>query len=690
MSMKKFYFILSVCLMFLITAQAQVIEYSYSWQPPIIQNVSGYSTIMLKGCQSAGEAGTPALPYQMVSLLLPPGHEADSIQIKFSQPIEIHLSSPILPMQHSRPYSIAGTSTWVQDEMIYSSSLPYPAHKQGKLTTHFFRGLSIAMSTFTPVEYFPYQQKIILFQHAQVKVFYHETHRAKKALENLIPRSFSEKDLKNFIQNTSDISKYSSDQKSVDPYELLILTKEAFTEYFIPLASFYQQNGLLVRIDTLENVLANTLGQDDQERIRNYIITQYQQNGIGYVLLGGDIEIFPARGFYCKVISSSIYEDDNIPSDLYYSALDGTWNDDGDNLWGEIGEDDLLPEVAVARLPFSTPYELQNMIHKIITYQSNPIPNELEKPLMAGELLYNNPLTYGEDYLRLLISYHEDNGYVTNGIPETQDIDSLYESYLGYWSKNDLLQKINSGKSFIHHAGHANWDYVMKLSLSDITNQNFSMVNGIDHNYTLVYTHGCICGAFDYSDCIAEEMLKIENFAVAGAFNSRYGWFNEGQTEGPSLHLHREFVNALYSEGYDRIGATHMYSRIQTASWVNAPGQWEEGALRWCFYDCNILGDPAMKIWTSNLTSVAPIENESDLFVIHYSPSTRLIEINFSESSSVQVQLIDLSGRIILTKRIINQRNINLDTDNVKNGLYLLVLNSNSIHSSKKILIQNL
>jgi len=532
---------------------------------------------MLKGCQSAGEAGTPALPYQMVSLLLPPGHEADSIQIKFSQPIEIHLSSPILPMQHSRPYSIAGTSTWVQDEMIYSSSLPYPAHKQGKLTTHFFRGLSIAMSTFTPVEYFPHQQKIILFQHAQVKVFYHETHRAKKALENLIPRSFSEKDLKNFIQNTSDISKYSSDQKSVDPYELLILTKESFTEYFIPLASFYQQNGLLVRIDTLENVLANTLGQDDQERIRNYIITQYQQNGIGHVLLGGDTEIFPARGFYCKVISSSIYEDDNIPSDLYYSALDGSWNDDGDNLWGEIGEDDLLPEVAVARLPFSTPNELQNMIHKIITYQSNPIPNELEKPLMAGELLYNNPLTYGEDYLRLLIGYHEDNGYVTNGIPETQDIDSLYESYLGYWSKNDLLQKINSGKSFIHHAGHANWDYVMKLSLSDITNQNFSMVNGIDHNYTLVYTHGCICGAFDYSDCIAEEMLKIENFAVAGAFNSRYGWFNEGQTEGPSLHLHREFVNALYSEGYDRIGATHMYSRIQTASWVNAQANGKKG-----------------------------------------------------------------------------------------------------------------
>ena len=34
-----------------------------------------------------------------------------------------------------------------------------------------------------------------------------------------------------------------------------------------------------------------------------------------------------------------------------------------------------------------------------------------------------------------------------------------------------------------------------------------------------------------------------------------------------------------------------------TAPWVNAPGQWEEGALRWNFYDLNMMGDVAVSPW---------------------------------------------------------------------------------------------
>ena len=119
-------------------------------------------------------------------------------------------------------------------------------------------------------------------------------------------------------------------------------------------------------------------------------------------------------------------------------------------------------------------------------------------------------------------------------------------------------------------------------------------------------------------------------------------------------------------------------------------GQWEEGALRWCFYDCNILGDPAMKIWTSNLTSIPYARNNSNNFNIVYSPVNQFIEITSEESSSFQLQLIDFTGRIILTKDNRNQKNIKLDTQTVKNGLYLLHINSNSFHLTKKILIYNL
>jgi hypothetical protein len=59
-------------------------------------------------------------------------------------------------------------------------------------------------------------------------------------------------------------------------------------------------------------------------------------------------------------------------------------------------------------------------------------------------------------------------------------------------------------------------------------------------------------------------------------------------------------MDALYSDSLNRIGRAHMESKIATASWVTAPGQWEPGALRWCFYDCNVLGDPALAVFTDN------------------------------------------------------------------------------------------
>jgi hypothetical protein len=140
------------------------------------------------------------------------------------------------------------------------------------------------------------------------------------------------------------------------------------------------------------------------------------------------------------------------------------------------------------------------------------------------------------------------------------------------------------------------------MGMSDITNQNFAMVNGVDHNFTLLYTQGCYDGAFDASSgCIGAKSTTIANFLVGGVFNSRYGWFNQGTTDGPSEHLQREFVSALYHDTTPErhFGKAHMISKIETAPWVSVPGEFEPGAQRWCHFCCNIFGDPALEIWTA-------------------------------------------------------------------------------------------
>ena len=579
--------------------KAEIIEKTYYFSDYEITQSGDYHFISFENTQMAGQIGEPSLPYHAVSLLLPPGYSAESIEIIGEDENFISGEYQLYPRQASRPLSEESLGVFQKNQNIYNSDVQYPAKLYGEFSTEFLNGYSFVLSTFTPVKYNPAKGKISWYKKVTIRIKTKQDNKAIRALDNLKSSETILSKVNTLAQNPEMVKTYpQTNNRTDDDYDMMIITPSSFEESYNELIDFYIPRGIKAETVTTEYINTNISGQDMPEKIRNYIIQEYQDHGVEYILLGGDVEHVPYRGFYCYVQSGSGYEDNNIPADLYYSALDGTWNDDGDNRWGEIGEDDLLPDVSVARFTISDTVELNNMLHKTISYQDSPVLGELDQPLLAGEYLYSSPLTWGAQYLELLVGYHDDNGYETTGIPETDNYDTLYDRSAS-WSASQLLSEINEGKSFIHHCGHANTNYVMRLYDWDITNSNFSEVNGTTHNYTLVYTHGCICGAFDSNDCIGEKMVTIDNFAAAGAFNSRYGWFNEGQTEGPSAHIHREFIDALYNQKKGRVGEAHKISKIETSPWVNAPGQHEEGALRWCFYDCNMFGDPAMSVWTA-------------------------------------------------------------------------------------------
>lgn len=588
-------FNLMIALVLALQLPAKTIEKTYFFNDFQTQQMGDYQMILAPGAFQTAINGQPLLPWFASKILLPPGEEIQSVEIIGLDPLTIPGNYQLMPKQYAQPVSKGKSCEFIKDLSVYQSSEVYPQNKQS-FQTSFLGGHSIGMINYTPFEYIPATGEISFYRQITVVVHTKASEKATQAM-HLLNRT-SHNAICNYVENPEGFSEYTYPAAKDDVYDYLIITPNQFIEQFDTLVAHYHQRGIKTMVKSKEEIIEEMEGQDGPEKIRNYIIQEYTEKEVSYVMLAGDVEHIPYRGFYCSVQSSTVYEDDNIPSDLYYSALDGSWNDDGDNKWGEIGEDDLLPEVAVARFSFSDASELNKMLHKSISYQSYPVEGNLAHPLFAGEHLYNPPETWGNDYLELLIGYHDDNGYETTGIPESNTITKLYDENSS-WSDQDLMDEINLGKNFVHHVGHASASSVMKFYTSDITNSNFSGANGIDHQYTNVYTHGCICGSFDASDCIAEYMVKIDNFAAAFVGNSRYGWFNEGQTEGPSAHIHREFIDALYTDSLHRIGMAHMESKYATSPWVNAAGQHEEGALRWCFYDCNVLGDPAMSIWTA-------------------------------------------------------------------------------------------
>ncbi len=694
-----------VFLLFILTSFAGTIEKTFHFNNYKVNSIGTYQTVTFNDTRLIGIPGEPSLPYREVVLLLPPGESASSIEIIRENEIIIPGSFELFPQQNSVPISLGNHGKFLKKESIYSLQRPYPSNPGGRLETQYLNGFAIALSTFTPMVYNPGLKTLSYFEKVTIRVSTKSDLKSQNALSLITASESAVKRVRAVVQNPEMIDVYPKKSAGKADYNLLVITPEQFQNDYTDLLTFYASiKNITSQVQTTEYISANISGNDLQQKIRNYIKQEYINNNIEYVLLGGGVQYIPYRGLYCLVISGlDLVEDNDIPADIYYSALDGEWNDPalagGDIYkWGEPGEEDLYPDVAVGRWTFANTNELQNMVHKSWYYQQYPVPGESNRPYLLGEFMYPDPITWGGDYMELLIEDHNEWGYFTHGIPSADnDITKLYDNPSYSWTSYELIAGINQGKSFIHHLGHSNVDYMMRMSTSDITNQNFSQIDGITHNYALIYTQGCICGAFEQPNCIASKAISIEKFAVAGVFNSREGWFNQGTNDGPSQHLQREFVSALYNDTVanqiKEIGATHMMSKIKTAPWIGLSSEFEPGAQRWVHYDCNVLGDPALTIWTKEPNVGIPGNPESVNFNVFPNPCDGHFELtcDLPSSNYIRITLTNAVGKIVFSSGYSSQntgkQTIMVSLPELEQGIYFCRLENGSANGIKKVII---
>ncbi|MEW6742744.1 MAG: C25 family cysteine peptidase [Planctomycetota bacterium] len=612
--------------------QAGVVEHAFSFaSPKLTPDSSGFLLVEMEARALAGCVGDPALPFVAARLLLPPGEEAVAVEIVPRGSHSIRVGQHLFPMQPVRPVSAGpGTGGLTMNEASYAADRWYPEKGVGKLSTHYASGCPIATVCFAPLRYNPGRGEIRFHDSVLLRV---HTRKARGVADPSDPASghrglcdtaAARARVAALVANPEGLQWYGAPAPSPsDDYELLIVTTGELSSAFTPLVDFYAARGIRAQIHLMGQIRASEPGIDDAEKVRNRIISEYTQHRIQYVLLGGDAdygyEIVPTRYLYCKVISPSAGTIEGfIPADLYFGNLDGDWNTDRDERWGEVGEEDFYAEVAVGRACVDTAADVATFVTKTTRYQGEPVVGDIRRALMLGEYLWDNPVTYGGPYMDELIGYCTHNGFTTYGIPPFYPIAKIYDIDLGPWGWDgwDVIAEVNAGRAFVNHLGHSNSDYNMRLSSWDVNDVNFTN-DGINHTYSIVYTQGCIAGAFEVSECIGEKMVRINHFAVAFIGNSRYGWFTEGSTNGPSQHFHREFVDALFTPPFPeagqiqsaeptiftRIGAAHAVSKNETVPFIDLPDEYEPGAHRWCFYTCNLLGDPAMNVWTDEPSS---------------------------------------------------------------------------------------
>ncbi|MCK4311823.1 MAG: T9SS type A sorting domain-containing protein [Candidatus Cloacimonetes bacterium] len=594
---------------------AETIIFKYNFEIPVIKTENGYSEIIYENCMNFGDEGNPLLPYFGADVLLPQGQEIENVRILSEEYYSIMNDITIKPASRQFPISQKIENyEIVPNEKIYNSFEPFPINIIDHVNTQYLAGHSIGSFSICPVSYIPGNQQIKFLKDIQIEITTEITDYSISLERFLKDSRFVHKRITSIVDNPDMLTTYNYPSNRNDEYDILLITNAALLPYFQDYIDYKVSAGFIVEPLTTEDIYSTYSGIDEQEKIRNCVIDYYINFGISFVILGGDSapndpsqNVIPHRGFFA-------IDDDNIPSDMYYACLDRgsapgsgpDWNNDGDNRWGEPGEYDLFAEVGIGRICVDDETEIQNFTSKLFLYQNNPVIEDVEKALMIGEELNNNPWTFGGDYKDEIVYGTSAHGFTTVGISDNFAISTLYDRDIT-WNKYDVFAQFNNtGINLLNHLGHSSPTYNMKMYNSDITTYNFTN-DGITRGFVIGYSQGCYNGSFDNwhwssgygEDCFAEKITTLETGEVACVANSRFGWYMPGNTNSSSQYLDRQFYDAIFGEDITIIGFTNSDSKEDNMSYFTG-----DGYMRWSAYETNLFGDPSLDIWTAIPTEI--------------------------------------------------------------------------------------
>jgi hypothetical protein len=377
-----------------------------------------YDFANLKGCAYGGKPSEPMLPVKTVYIAIPASEEPAGVVAEIVSTQEYVVSNSIYPTQ----YPIAANG--VEKEVIfalpngvYAVNSEYPGTTAQCIHNGFMGGYRIATVSVHPVQYNPVAKKLTLATKLII------TLKTKPSSVSPTPvyrrTTFADgiyrKMAQSLVSNPAGLSaafkadgankrngsvlqplKYTplpSVESDEIPY--IIITEHPLDTVFQRLADYKTRKGLPAIVKTAGWINANYPGIDLPDKMRNFIRDCYSHWGTVYVLLGGGPEIVPCR--YTRNFSKGYTADaielcvESIPCDLYYSDLDGTWNTDGDNYFGEgpviievppppdppiIDTNDIVdmyPEVFVGRASVLTVAQAQTFVRKVMAYETNSL-----------------------------------------------------------------------------------------------------------------------------------------------------------------------------------------------------------------------------------------------------------------------------------------------------------------------------
>jgi hypothetical protein len=240
-----------------------------------------------------------------------------------------------------------------------------------------------------------------------------------------------------------------------------------------------------------------------------------------------------------------------------------------DPSFAAVNGEDLLPDLAIGRLPAATVDELETMVTKIVAWES------AGHSLKGRTILVADNPDRGGDFVA-------DAENLAATILSQRELERIYLSELGTTVTRDKIrQAFDEGASLASYIGHGG---IHIWAEENILNINDMETLAPQAEQPLLLTMNCLNGYFHfpYFDALSETLVKAKSKGAIAAFAP------SGLSLNDAAHVyHKKLLEALLREGHDRLGDAVLSAQAAYA---------ETGAFPELLSIYHLFGDPAMKL----------------------------------------------------------------------------------------------
>ncbi len=370
--------------------------------------------------------------------------------------------------------------------------------------------------------------------------------------------------------------------------DYIVITHPDFEAALAPLVAHRAAQGLRVELVDVEAIYERfgdgRMHPDAIRAFLSYAYANWTPPAPLYVLLVGDGTVDPRRyQVYSKATYLPPYLADVDPwmgetaSDHQYADLTG----------------DLLPELRLGRLPVNTPEETTAVVNKIITYETDPLPDGWNRQLLFGA---DNPSLAGDHHADADAEFdiYATAAYNRVGtrvyLSETGGESHLHTDAEA--AQTALIDAFNQGALIYSYFGHASWHQEAVLETD-----SYAPLFHLDHlaqlsnqrRWPVVLHMTCFTGYYVHrtDDTLDESLLRAED---AGAV-AVWGASGNGLVDGHNV-LNHSFYQSVFDDGETELGKVTNIALVALS--VYAGGSYND-----LIDTYHLFGDPAMKLNTT-------------------------------------------------------------------------------------------